>query len=132
MIYCLDANTAIFYLKGTHESVRLHLRERKPEHIRIPEIVRAELLFGVARSKRQAENGEKLAAFLRPFSFLPFGGEAVEHYADIRNDLAKRGTPIGPNDLIIAATVRSHGATLVTNNVEEFKRVKGLRVEDWS
>ena len=132
MIYCLDANTVIFYLKGTHETVRLRLRERKPEDIRIPEMVRAELLYGVAWSKRRAENGEKLAAFLSPVSLLPFGGEAVEHYADIRNDLAKRGTPIGPNDLIIAATVRAVGATLVTNNIEEFKRVKGLCVEDWS
>ena len=132
MIYCLDTNAIILSLKApTGEPFRRRIAEATPEQIRIPEMVRAELLYGVAKSVRAEENRKRVEAFLAPFRYLPFGGEAVEHFADIRAGLERKGEVIGPYDLVISATVRAFGGTLVTNNVSEFSRVDGLRVEDW-
>ncbi len=69
--------------------------------------------------------------FLAPLRSLAFDDECAERYAEIRVRLEKAGTLIGPNDLLIAAIARVHGATLVTHNVREFSRVEGLRLEDW-
>jgi len=98
----------------------------------VPEMVRAELLHGCLRSDRPEENLAAVESFLAPFRRLPFGSDAAEHYAQIRTDLERAGTPIGPNDLVIAATVRAQGAILVTNNLREFQRVPGLDCEDWT
>jgi tRNA(fMet)-specific endonuclease VapC len=107
------------------------MRSRRPGEITIPEMVRAELIYGAWKSKRREENLRKVEAFLAPFTRLPFVGEAVEHYGEIRAGLETFGEVIGPYDLIIAATARSCGGVLVTNNVNEFSRVPGLKVEDW-
>lgn len=132
MIYCLDTNTVVYFLKGTYPVLMERFRATDPSAIRIPEIVRAELLFGVRKSARQRENGRRLDAFLSPFERAGFVDSAADHYAEIRWALEQRGEPIGPNDLLIAATVRSIGATLVTRNTSEFARVDGLMVEDWT
>ncbi len=72
-----------------------------------------------------------LEKFFRPFASLPFNEGCAECYAGIRSELASQGKPIGPHDLLIAATARAHDLTLVTHNTREFLRVVGLRVEDW-
>ncbi|MFO1349527.1 MAG: PIN domain-containing protein [Gammaproteobacteria bacterium] len=74
---------------------------------------------------------EKLNQFLAVFRSLPFDDAAAETYGRIRADLAAKGTPIGPNDLMIAAIAVTHGAILVTHNTREFERVDGLQWEDW-
>ena len=84
------------------------------------------------RSERPRENLEAVERFLAPFLRLSFGSDAAEHYAEIRIALERLGTPIGPNDLVIAATVRAAGAILVTNNLREFQRVPGLECENWT
>jgi tRNA(fMet)-specific endonuclease VapC len=98
----------------------------------IPAIVAAELWTGVRKNlaihPRQAK---RLEAFLGFFTLVDFTPDAALHYADIRAALETAGTPIGPLDLLIAAQARSLGATLVTANAGEFKRVKGLKVLDW-
>lgn len=132
MKYCLDTNTIIYFLKGTYPSIAAQLKTRRPDEILIPEIVRAELFFGATKSQHKARTLERIHAFLRPFQYLPFAGDAVEHYADIRANLETRGQSIGPNDLLIAATARANGATLVTHNTVEFQRVAGLNIEDWT
>ena len=132
MKYCLDTNIIVYCLKGMYPAILAQLQSHRPNEILIPEIVRAELLFGAAKSQKKAHNLERINAFLSPFEFLPFAGDAVEHYAEIRADLETRGQRIGPNDLLIAATARAHGATLVTHNTAEFQRVPGLQIEDWT
>ena len=133
MTFCLDTNAVIFSLKvSSSEPFRRRFTRTTPENIKIPEMVRAELLYGAAKSRRVEENQKIVKAFLAPYELLPFAGDAVEHFAEIRADLEQKGEVIGPYDLIISATVRAYGATLVTNNLREFSRVKGLRVEDWS
>jgi len=99
--------------------------------IQIPEVVRAELLFGCLKSQDPERERRKVDHVIAPFAWLPFAGAAVEHYADIRASLERVGQVIGPNDLLIAATARSAGAIPVTSNLDEFQRVPGLVVEDW-
>ena len=95
-------------------------------------IVAAELWTGVKKNlATHPQHAKRLEAFLSFFSLADFTLDAALHYADIRAALESAGTPIGPLDLLIAAQARSFGATLVTANVGEFKRVKGLKVLVW-
>jgi tRNA(fMet)-specific endonuclease VapC len=93
--------------------------------------VKAELYHGARRSSRVAENLSLLGRFFQPFVSLPFDDRCAEHHGQIRTGLEREGRPIGPNDLMIAATARAHGLTLVTHNSAEFVRVPGLPLEDW-
>jgi len=98
----------------------------------IPVIVAAELWTGVQKNLRtHPHQAGRLATFLGLFRIADFTLEAAQHYGDIRASLEAVGTPIGPLDLLIAAQARSLGATLVTRNAAEFKRVKGLKVQIW-
>lgn len=132
MSYCLDTNTVIYFLKGRYPELQRKLLEHRPDQLVVPEIVRAELLTGVAKSDRPQRSLSLVNTFLEPLSLLPFSGSAVEHYANIRAELEAKGTVIGPNDLIVAAIARANSATLVTHNIKEFKRVPGLAVVDWT
>ena len=98
----------------------------------IPVIVAAELWTGVQKNlKTHPQQSTRLKAFLDLFWIAEFTLDAALHYADIRAALEAAGTPIGPLDLLIAAQARSLGATLVTANAHEFKRVPGLKVLAW-
>ena len=132
MAYFLDTNTCIYALKGIHPPIEKQLRALSPAHVRVASIVKAELLFGARKSQQSRHATEIVEAFLFPFEIVPFCDKGSLCYAQIRLDLEKRGTPIGPNDLILAATVLAHDGTLVTHNTKEFRRVGGLKVEDWA
>jgi tRNA(fMet)-specific endonuclease VapC len=95
-------------------------------------ITKSELLYGVEISPRRAQDEAALAALLPYVEVLDFPDAAAHHYAGIRADLKKRGALIGANDLLIAAHARTLGLKLVTNNSVEFKRVKGLEIENWT
>lgn len=98
----------------------------------IPVIVAAELWTGVKKNlKTHPHHAARLEAFLSLFHLPDFDLAAALHYAEIRASLEAKGRSIGPHDLLIAAQARSLGATLVTANVREFKRVKGLKVLAW-
>lgn len=130
-MYFLDANTCIYFLNGKYESIKTKVLTTPPNDIAIPSIVKAELLLGSYKSDQRAKNLEKLERFLQPFEIIPFIDLVTYVYADIRCALEKTGQTIGPNDLLIAAIVKFHEGILVTNNIEEFKRVKGLHLENW-
>ena len=100
--------------------------------IKIASIVKAELLYGAVKSKKRKENKITVNKFLLPFEIIPFDDKAAEIYAQIRADTASQGTPIGPNDLIIAATVLANTGTLISNNENEFSRIGGLEIENWT
>ncbi len=131
MIYLLDTNACISYLNNAASPVRQRLQELGPTTVRVCSIVEAELRFGVEKSARRASNFLKLDRFLSAFNSLPFDSQAAHAYARIRHELSRAGTPIGPNDLMIAAIAITNQAILVTHNVREFSRVEGLRIEDW-
>ena len=96
----------------------------------VSSLVAAELWTGIGKSNRP-DKTRSLEIFLSLFSVVDFGGEDARHYAQIRADLERKGTSIGPLDLLIAAHARNLGATLITRNAREFKRVKGLKVLAW-
>jgi tRNA(fMet)-specific endonuclease VapC len=83
------------------------------------------------KSTRVAENLELLDELFADFTSVPFDDNAARRYGEIRSDLARKGTPIGPNDLMIAAIASVHELTLVTHNTREFNRVTGLNLKDW-
>jgi tRNA(fMet)-specific endonuclease VapC len=132
MPYCLDTNTCVDALRGARPGLVARFASLTPEDIQIPSMVRAELLHGALRSADPAQARRAVQRFLSPYEVVAFDGEAADHYADIRCGLESRGMPIGPNDLVIAATARSRGLVLVTHNTDEFSRVPGLRLEDWA
>lgn len=132
MIYFLDTNTCIYFLKGTYPSLLEKFTTTRPKDIKIPSIVKAELLFGVEKSQRKKENLLLCDKFLEPFEVISFDSEAAVFYSTIRSELEMKGKIIGPNDLIIAATVCSRRGVLVTNNIKEFKRIPHLQCENWT
>lgn len=132
MIFTLDTNTCIFLLNGNKPLLSKKVLSLSPECIAIPSIVKGELLLGALKSNAREKTITAVDAFLKPFITLPFADNESAIYARIRATLEKRGTIIGPNDLLIAAITLAHGATLITNNTKEFKRVDGLMIEDWT
>jgi tRNA(fMet)-specific endonuclease VapC len=126
----LDTDTCIYAMKGLYPSIPRTLAALAPSEVCLPSIVKAELLWGAARSQ-SPKTLPALQAFLFPLAVIPFCDACTEAYARIRHNLEKAGTVIGPNDLIIAATVLANDGVLVTHNTAEFKRVRGLQIEDW-
>ena len=131
MIYLLDTNVCIHLLNQRHPAILKRFRTHTPIDIALCSVVKAELLSGARRSGRVEANLQLLKAFFAPLQSLPFDDACAEHYGQIHADLLNQGKPIGPNDTLIAAIARAHDATLVTSNTGEFKRVAGLRMEDW-
>jgi tRNA(fMet)-specific endonuclease VapC len=131
MTYLLDTNVCIAYLNGRSSNVVQRLRGVSPSEIAVCSVVKAELFFGAMRSRNAAGTLARQRAFLEQFVSFPFDDRAAEFYASIRATLVVRGTPIGPNDLLIAAIARAHNLTLVTANVREFGRIEGLQIENW-
>ena len=130
-MYYLDTNVCVEFLKGRMPRTRELLESSDPRLFALPTPVVAELFVGVEKSARREENRLAVERFIAPFSVVPFDERSARAYARIRDDLESRGESIGPMDLLIAATAVAHEAVLVTRNVREFKRVEGLRVEDW-
>ena len=131
-LYCLDTNICIYYLKGRYPALRERLLRARPEDIRLSAVVEAELWLGLEKIHAPDAARKSLRDFLEPFARMPFDSLAAPFYARIRAQLEEKGTPIGPNDLLIASIALAHGATLVTKNVAEIARVPGLLVEDWT
>lgn len=131
---CLDTNAAIAAMKGTpaHFVARFD-RELQRGTLALPTVVLFELQYGVFKSLRRQENAQRLARFLEaPIAILPFTAEDAAEAGEIRADLARAGTPIGPYDVLIAAQARRRGAVLVTANHGEFGRINGLAIENWA
>jgi tRNA(fMet)-specific endonuclease VapC len=130
----LDTNICIYAINQRSADVIRRLATRATRHdvVGVSAITVAELEYGIAKSQHIERNRAALERFLTPLEIVPFEGEAASHYGAIRSWLEAHGTPIGPNDLFIAAHARSLAATLLTNNAEEFERVPDLIVDDWS
>lgn len=131
MIYLLDTNACITYLKVPNSPVRTRLQAQQPPDIAISTVTRVELLHGALRSHDPVRALAVHNAFLSQFPSLPLDDAAAQVAATIRADLEARGTPIGPYDVLIAAIALANHLTLVTHNTREFSRVTGLRLDDW-
>lgn len=131
MIYLLDTNVCVQYLNGRSEAIRERIQQTDANDIAVCSIVKAELFYGAQRSQHPERTLDRQQQFLRLFLSLPFDDEAAMIYGRIRANLAAQGTPIGSNDVQIAAIALANDLTLVTHNTGEFSRVSGLRLEDW-
>jgi tRNA(fMet)-specific endonuclease VapC len=129
----LDTNTLVYLVgrKPNYERVARRMSGRSPGELRVSAITLAELRFGVARSERRRENESTLEELLGLVQAEDFPVDAARDFGEIRAILSRRGRPIGPYDLLIAAHARHVGATLVTNDEREFRRVPGLAVQNW-
>jgi tRNA(fMet)-specific endonuclease VapC len=132
VIWFLDTNICIDYLRGRTTLLLEALKMFPPQSVKLPSITVAELLHGAQKSSRPKQNLLQVRQFIAHFDVAVFDGQTAGHYADIRAALDRAGTPIGPNDLLIAAIVRAAGGTLVTANIREFNRVEGLKLETWT
>jgi tRNA(fMet)-specific endonuclease VapC len=128
--YLLDTNIVSDLVRHPDGSAARRLLSEGPESAVLSIVVVCEIRFGLAKS-RSRQLAARLAQLLERFEILPLDAPADAHYADIRKTLEQSGTPIGPNDLLIAAHARALNVTLVTDNLREFSRVPGLRVENW-
>ncbi len=133
MIYLLDTNAWIAYLRQSNARLIQRFLQVAPADIGLNSIVVAELFYGAYHgpANKQATNLGLISQLQHRFISLPFDDRAAAEYGQIRAYLEARGTIIGPNDLMIASITRVHGLTLVTNNTKEFSRVPGLNLEDW-
>ena len=132
MRYMLDTNICIYAIKHKPEKVFQKLQEVDPADVCISSITYAELVHGVEKSAAIDKNRLALSLLLANIEILDFDVDAAECYGKIRANLEKKGTPIGPLDMMIAGHAMSLGYKVVTNNVKEFKRVSDLKVENWA
>ncbi len=128
--YMLDTNVCIRVLRDRPASLRNRFN-READGLCISTIVLTELLHGAAKSARPDHNRREVETFAARLDVLPFDTDAAGHAADIRATLERQGQPIGAYDVLIAGHARSRGLIVVTGNLGEFKRVEGLRCEDW-
>ncbi|MBV9992467.1 MAG: type II toxin-antitoxin system VapC family toxin [Alphaproteobacteria bacterium] len=128
--YMLDSDTCIYIGKASPSKL-VERFNRVGNQICISTITLAELFYGVENSGRRAGNLETLDGLVGRLTVLPFSADAASHYGQICVELQKAGTPIGPYDMLIGAHARAEGLVLVTNNEREFRRITGLRVENW-
>ena len=131
MIFLPDTNVWIRFLNPGENQVKDHFLSTDPSTVWLCSVVKAELFFGAMKSARMTENLSLLDELFADFTSVPFDDNAARRYGEIRFDLARKGTPIGPNDLMIAAIASVRDLTLITHNTREFNRVTGLNLEDW-
>ena len=131
MIYLLDSNTCIGYLNGRAIRVLQRLQNLPSQDVAVCSVVKAELFYGARRSNNPERAIAQQQDFFNRFIYLPFDDQSAIIYGQIRAKLAASGTPIGPNDLLIASIALANSLILVTHNTREFSRVEGLRLEDW-
>ncbi len=128
--YMLDTNIVIYTIKNRPEQVRKLFKAHQGQ-VGISTVTWGELVYGAERSSRPESNLADIEGMAARLEVLPFESKAADHFGQLRAELYTQGKPIGPYDMMIAGHARSLGLILVTNNMKEFERVPGLRLENW-
>lgn len=131
MKYLLDTDVCIYLINDRSTQLRSVFNRHPAGDIGISSVTLFELAYGVYRSRHVERNRVALAKFIEPLSVVEFGAEDADVCGRIRAHLAQRGQPIGAYDVQIAAQAQTRKLRLVTNNVREFSRIPGLKVENW-
>lgn len=131
MDFLLDTDTCIFCQRERPPEVKQRLEEAGLDAVYLSVITSYELRYGAEKHPSPIKARANLRAFMHPFRVLPWTEECAAEAARIRAALEKRGAMIGGYDVLIAAHAKALGMTVVTNNVREFSRVDGLKVENW-
>lgn len=132
MKFMLDTNTCIYLIKKKNPGILAHLKRHTTGEIGISSVTLAELYYGVSKSEHIQRNRDALHEFVLPLEIADFDEKATEVYGNVRASLEKTGIPIGSMDMLIGSHAMILGVPLVTNNVRGFKRIKGLKVVDWT
>ena|ERR1035437_9628 len=130
--YLFDTDACVYLIRGKTAVVAGHMSQHPHGSLAISTITLSELRLGVAKSSDPTREVAVLARFLTPFIILPYDNRAAVSYGPLRAHLESAGTSIGPLDTLIAAHALSLNLTLITNNQREFRRVPGLKVENWT
>ena len=130
MKWLLDTTACIAAMKG-HEGVIRRLQKCSPDDVAVSMISVFEVWSGVHLCQNPSKESHKVERFLSPLHVLPFDGRPAQVAAEIRADLQKKGTPIGPYDVLIAGHALAFGLTLVSANVSEFARIPALDLANW-
>jgi tRNA(fMet)-specific endonuclease VapC len=130
--YMLDTDIASYIMNSKSSALLQKLQTVPTSAVCISAVTKSEIMYGVEISPRQLKDRAALEFFLRHIQVLDYPADAAADYGNIRAVLKSQGTPIGPNDTLIAAHARCLGLTLVTNNTREYLRVPGLKVENWA
>jgi tRNA(fMet)-specific endonuclease VapC len=131
MKYLLDTNVCIDYLNGRFPSVAERIQRSQPQDLVISSVVVAELRYGADRSANRQVNHQRLDILIAEIPCVDFDLAAASAYGRVRAELEAQGRPIGANDMLIAAHAVALDVVLVTDNLREFERVKGLDLESW-
>ena len=129
--YLLDTNILIYFSKDRPDSIVKRLDLLDAGEAVMSAVSYGELCYGASRSVKPAATQKVIALLTGIFPIVPVTKEAAEEYGKLRGQLAAKGTPIGPNDMWLAAQAKAEGLILVTNNEREFRRVSGLKIENW-
>ena len=130
-MYLLDTDIVIYSLKG-HAAVKKQLERNLHSPLKISIVTLMELFYGAHKSQKVASNLGKIKHLEAALEIIPLGRESAEIFAMLKADLEKAGTPLDDFDLVLAACALTHDLVLVTNNVKHFKRISGLRLENWA
>jgi tRNA(fMet)-specific endonuclease VapC len=130
LCYMLDTNICIYVIKSRPAGLRERFNSLA-DQLCISAVTLAEIIYGAEKSARPVENLAILEQFVARLDVLPFGERAATHYGQLRAELERAGHPVGIHDMMIGGHARSEGLTLVSNNLREFQRMEGLRLENW-
>jgi tRNA(fMet)-specific endonuclease VapC len=131
MIYLLDTNTCIRFINGRVPNLRSKFLTLNDGEIVVSAITKAEMFYGSAKSQTPEISRAKQESFFYRFASLPFDDQAATAYGPMRAELERLGTLVGIHDMLIAAIALANDLIIVTHNVKEFQRIKGLKIEDW-
>ena len=129
--YLLDTNTVSFHIRESSAPLRRRLLRVEASQVALSVVTEMEIRYGLARNPK-LRIADLIEEFLAGITILPLDSGVAGTYARVRAQLEAKGKPVGPLDLMIGAHALSLDATLVTNNVREFRRIRGLRVQDWT
>ena len=132
MRFMLDTNTCVDLIRQRNDRILRRMLRLKPDDLCVSSVTLSELEYGAAKSADPGRNRLALATFMTPLSVMPYDDAVAPVYGKLRAELERAGTPIGPLDTLIAAHALSLGLTVVTDNEREFRRVSGLKVENWT
>jgi tRNA(fMet)-specific endonuclease VapC len=126
----MDTDVCVFVMRERPPSLRERFRS-SADQLCISSVTLGELLYGAEKSTERLRNLEVVESFAARMEILPFGERAAEHYGQIRAQLERVGQRAGAHDMMIGGHARSESLVMVTNNVREFERIEGLRIENW-
>jgi tRNA(fMet)-specific endonuclease VapC len=130
-MYLLDTNICAYFMSRKYPSVTDKFREHEPTDLFISAITAGELAYGVEHSTRIESNRRNLELFLGMMQIIPWDDKAMWHYGFHKTRLKKAGTKIGELDLLLGSQALALDAIFVTNNIREFERIEGLKLENW-